>query len=97
MKFSTIIAAATAAYASAEELTRCGNLEPPEEVKTKLNKAVEAFTNSRASANETAGAAGAVDTYVHIVTTSAKEGSYSQQQVNEQVGLLAEQSRRTES
>lgn len=83
MKLSSAIAASAAALASAQELTRCGNDDPPEDLKSKLNNAVAMFTNSRE--NTTAQAAGAVDTYVHIVTTSAKEGSYSQQQVNEQV------------
>ena len=85
MKLSTFLAASTAALANAE-LTRCGNDAPPEELKSKLNEAVEMFTNGRA--NGTAGAAaGAVDTYVHIVTTSAKEGTYSQQQIQEQVRI----------
>lgn len=88
MKLSSVIAASAAVYASAQELTRCGIDDPPEELKSKLNNAVEMFTNSRAgnsSANSSVAAAGAIDTYVHIVTTSAKEGSYSQSQVSEQV------------
>lgn len=82
MKLSTAIAASAAAFASAEELVRCGNEVPPMELQSKLNEAVSRF--SADAANSTA-AAGAVDTYVHIVTTSAKEGTYSQEQVNEQV------------
>ena len=83
MKLSTVIAASAATYASAQELTRCGNHAPAEELQSKLNEAVELFANSRD--NGTGAAAGAVDTYVHVVTTSAKEGTYSQQQIEEQV------------
>lgn len=85
MKLSSAIAATAAALASAQELTRCGNENPPDELKSKLNNAVELFSNARA--NGTAAAAGTVDTYVHVVTTSAKEGSYSQQQIDEQVRI----------
>lgn len=85
MKFSTAIAVTAATYASAEELTRCGNVDPPEDLKSKLNNAVEMFTSGRANGSTAAG--GSVDTYVHVVSTSAKADSYSQQQVNEQVSL----------
>lgn len=85
MKLSTFLAASTAAMANAE-LTRCGNDSPPEELQSKLSEAVELFTNGRANSSAAA-AAGAVDTYVHIVTTSVREGAYSQSQIDEQVRL----------
>lgn len=86
MKLSSVLAVTAAALASAqEERVRCGMDAPSDDLKALLASAVEEYSNSRASANGSSAAAGAVDTYVHIVTTEAKEGAYTQSQIDEQV------------
>lgn len=83
MKFIPLTAAA-ASLAYAEEYVRC-KTEPTAEKISMLN---EAASNASAASSEALFSIAAlrnVDTYVHVVTTSAKAGRYSQAQVNEQV------------
>ena len=84
MKLSSFLAATAAVLVTAaEERTRCGVEEPSEDIKALLADAVEQYTNSRESVAAADG--GAIDTYVHIVTTEANEGKYTQAQIDEQV------------
>jgi hypothetical protein len=80
MKFFSIIASATlAAYAAAQEITRCGTVDPPENLKFTLNQKALQHALFRNGTTRT------VDTYAHVVTTQQKEGQYTEQQVSDQV------------
>ena len=85
MKFFTVIAASAAAYTAAADFTRCGIVAPPEAITVELDDAVDSFTTNGRFANASYGQAGSIDTYVHVVTTKAREGDFSQAMINEQV------------
>jgi hypothetical protein len=79
MKFSIFALAAVLGLSAAQELIRCGTAEPNDTMKAQMNDAFFAAGDvSRAQAIT-------VKTYVHIVTTSAKAGRYTQAQATEQV------------
>lgn len=79
MKYSLALAAAAASFASAA-YTRCGTANPSVQHMAAMNNAIEA-DNGTFSIQATRN----VDTYVHVVTTTAKKGKYSQSMVNQQV------------
>lgn len=83
MRFSqTIIAAATASFAAAKYI-RCGTPNANATHIAEMNAVVDA-----ADARVMAAAAVSVDVYVHVVTTSTKQGQYSQSMVNEQISVM---------
>jgi hypothetical protein len=77
MKFaaSLVIAFATA-YVSA--ITRCGDPTPPESLVSALNE-TDLFSEFKKRN---------IDTYVHVVTSAAKEGMYPQSIVNAQMDAM---------
>jgi hypothetical protein len=80
MKFFSIIASAClATIAVAQEITRCGTTDPPENLKFTLNQAAFRHAIYRNGTTRT------VDAYAHIVTTQQKEGQYTEEQVSQQV------------
>lgn len=90
MKFqSTILYAAALGVAVAkDDLHRCGTDEPNDKVKTELDRAYAKGSRNIGRAEDIV-----VDTYVNIVTTVAKEGRYTPDQVEAQVWIEAEKSR----
>lgn len=83
MKFQSLFLAAFAGIAVAQELTRCGTVEPDEGLQAELN---EAFVSRPASTNTTK--ARSVDTYVHVVTSASKRSKYTQAMVEEQMEVM---------
>ena len=76
---SILFTAALATLASAQKITRCGNAEPPEELKIALNQAAFKHAIYRNGTSRT------VDTYAHVVTTQEKKDEYTEEQVSNQV------------
>lgn len=80
MKFQSMLYAATLGVASASDLHRCGTNEPDAKVKKQLDSASAKGVGKIGRASDIV-----VDTYVNIVTTTAKEGRYTPEQVHKQV------------
>lgn len=80
MKFQSMVYAAALGFASASDLHRCGTDEPNARIKEGLENAYAKGVGRIGRASDIV-----VDTYVHIVTTTAKEGRYMPDQVHEQV------------
>jgi len=86
MKFSNIFLAATSAsLAFALEYTRCGTKDASNAHKAEMNAAVAAAAESDSISAQ----AISVDTFVHVVTTTAKRGRYTQAQVNQQISVMS--------
>ena len=77
--FSIITSACLASIVAAQEITRCGTADPPENLKFTLNQAAFRHAIYRNGTTRT------VDTYAHVVTTQQKEGQYTEEQVSQQV------------
>lgn len=85
MKFTTLsLAAAVASFASAE-YHRCAVENPPAERVSELN---EAARIGAANQEISRVAARNVPVYVHVVTTTAKKGRYTQTQINNQIATM---------
>lgn len=83
MKFLTLLAtAAVSSSAAAAGVTRCGTADPPETLKFALNQAAFKAAIYRNGTTRT------VDTYAHVVTTEQKEGTYTEQQVADQIAVM---------
>jgi hypothetical protein len=87
MKFTTVALAATAAtFASAAtKYTRCAVEAPAPETISALNE-VERIGVANQEFSRVA--ARNVPVYVHVVTTTAKKGRYSQTQINNQISTM---------
>lgn len=83
MKFSSIVLAAASASCAVAKYVRCGTPEVNSTHMAEMNAVVNA-----ADARVMAAATINVDVYVHVVTTSAKQGRYSQSMVNEQISVM---------
>lgn len=83
MKFSQILLAAASASFAAAKYVRCGTGKPNSSEMAAMDAVVEA-----SDARVMAAAAVNVGVYVHVVTTSAKQGRYSQAMVNEQISVM---------
>lgn len=83
MKYVLALAAMAASLVSGK-YTRCATPNPSEEHMAVLNAAAEEGAN-RTLNTFSAQAVRNVDTYVHVVTTTAKKGKYSQTMINKQV------------
>ena len=82
MRFSLLLATAIlVSLTSASKLTRCGTANPPEQLKFSLNQAALRHSIYRNGTMRT------IDTYAHVVTTQQKEGTYTEQQVSDQVEI----------
>ena len=84
MKFSSFTIAAAAA-GIADAYTRCAVEHPEESVVASLN---EHARIGAANQEISRVAARTVPVYVHVVTTSAKQGRYSQTMINNQIATM---------
>lgn len=82
MKFPTTVCALALGLASATELHRCGTDDPTAKVKTELDKAYEKGIGKIGKSSDIV-----VDTYVNVVTTTAKADRYTPDQIHQQVHL----------
>ncbi|KAK3699711.1 hypothetical protein LTR37_016316 [Vermiconidia calcicola] len=84
MQFLSIAFAAAMATCTLAQstVTRCGTTDPPETMKFALDQA--AFRGGGVFRNGTRN----VETYAHVVTTQAKEGTYTQQQIQSQIEVM---------
>jgi hypothetical protein len=73
MKFTSFTLAAAAAAVATAEYTRCALDEPAESVIAELNEAARVGTANLEVSRQ---AAASIPVYVHVVTTSAKQGRY---------------------
>ncbi|KAI5359025.1 Putative peptidase M43, pregnancy-associated plasma-A [Septoria linicola] len=80
---SSLFALVAAAGLASADLIRCGTSEPNATHKAEMNEAFFAADISRVVAQ-----AVSVNTYVHIVTTSAKSGRYTRAQAEEQMRVM---------
>jgi hypothetical protein len=87
MKFTTLtLAAAAASFANAQsKYTRCAVGAPAPAEVTALN---EAARIGAANQEISRVAARNIPVYVHVVTTSAKQGRYSQTMINNQIATM---------
>jgi len=83
MRFWSFVFAAFAGIAAARDLTRCGTTEPDDALKAELHAAYISRP-----ANVTAPKPHTVDTYVHVVTSQEKRGSYTQSMIDEQMKVM---------
>jgi hypothetical protein len=81
MRSSFFLAAASASLAFADYI-RCGAPNVSEVHKAQMDAAVAAAQDSFSAQ------AANVDVYVHVVTTSSKQGRYSQTQINNQIAAM---------
>jgi hypothetical protein len=80
MKLSSFVIAASAVIsASASKLTRCGTADPSERLKYALDETAFRYALYRN------GTTRSIDTYSHVVTTQQKEGTYTEEQIAQQV------------
>lgn len=82
MKFQSMLFAGVVGFTSAADLHRCGTNEPDAKVKKELDTAYEKGAGKIGKASDVV-----VDTYVNIVTTTAKQGRYTPDQIHQQVRL----------
>ena len=73
MKFTSFTLAAAAAAVATAEYTRCALDEPAESIVAELNEAARIGTANLEVSRQ---AAASIPVYVHVVTTSAKQGRY---------------------
>jgi hypothetical protein len=85
MKFTTLTLAAAAASFATAKYTRCAVGEPVASEVAALNDAARIGV---ANQEITRVAARTVPVYVHVVTTSAKQGRYSQSMINNQIAAM---------
>jgi hypothetical protein len=85
MKFTSFTLAAAAAAVATAEYTRCALDEPAESIVAELNEAARIGTANLEVSRQ---AAASIPVYVHVVTTSAKQGRYSQTQINTQIATM---------
>ena len=80
MKFLSFLATvALATYTTAQTVIRCGTQDPAEHVKVELNLAAQRQPIAAQPSIRH------INTYVHVVTTRAKKGTYTQAEVSAQV------------
>ncbi|CZT25776.1 related to Extracellular metalloprotease 1 [Ramularia collo-cygni] len=85
MKFSQIFLAAASASFAIADYVRCGTPQPNSTHVAEMDAIVDS-----SDARAMAAAAVSVGVYVHVVTTSAKQGRYSQSMINEQISVMNE-------
>ena len=85
MKFSSIGLAAIAASFASAEYHRCAVEQPSAEHVSALN---EAARIGAAKQEISRVASRNIPVYVHVVTTSAKKGRYTQTQINNQIAAM---------
>jgi len=85
MKFSSISLAAIAAGFASAEYHRCAVENPPAAQIAALNEVARV---GAANQEISRAAARTIPVYVHVVTTSAKQGRYTQTQINNQIALM---------
>ncbi|PIA98845.1 Extracellular metalloprotease [Cercospora beticola] len=83
--FSSILALVAAASVATAEYVRCGTAQPNSTHVAEMNDAFFAADLQRVVAQ-----AVSVNTYVHIVTTSAKSGQYTKAQAQQQMSVMNE-------
>lgn len=83
MRFSQIILAAASASFAAAEYIRCGTPNVNATQMAAMDAVVQASDQRVMAA-----AAVSVGVYVHVVTTTAKQGRYTQAMVNEQIAVM---------
>lgn len=82
MKFQSMLYATALGVVSANDLHRCGTDEPNAKMRKELDSAYAKGAGKIGRAADIV-----VDTYVNIVTTTAKEGRYTPDQVEQQVRI----------
>jgi hypothetical protein len=85
MKFTSFTLAAAAAVVASAEYHRCAIDEPAPSVISELNEQAKIGT---ANLEISRAAAASIPVYVHVVTTSAKQGRYSQTMINNQIATM---------
>ena len=84
MKFSTFILAASATSYASAKLSRCGTEDPPARLKFALDETAFRYARHRNGTTWT------VDTYAHVVTSTEKDGVYTQTMIDDQVCLASQ-------
>ncbi|PSK54336.1 hypothetical protein B9Z65_3455 [Elsinoe australis] len=69
-------------FAAAQDISRCGSDNPPSELLRPIARVQEQPLDSPAAESYV------VNTYVHVITTTAKEGQYPQSMIDEQITVL---------